>query len=75
MVAPYWLCRFRSFVAAPPLRSSGNMLGGFWREMTRDAIRPYRPNCTTCAAPAQLGAPSTVCPRWLKPPFFSAVHP
>jgi hypothetical protein len=29
--------------AAAPFAALGHFLGAFWRELTRDAVRPYRP--------------------------------
>ena len=46
-VEPYWLFRVRNRIAAPPLHHSwqptGSISNGFWRELTRDVVRPYRP--------------------------------
>ncbi len=40
----YWLSRVPLFALLPrPFTVFGNFFAGFWRELTRDVVRPYRP--------------------------------
>jgi len=34
---------FRDFVLPRPFAAVSSIFAGFWRELTRDAVRPYRP--------------------------------
>ena len=44
-----------------PFTAIGGIFAVFWRELTRDAVRPYRPELHyICVAPGPPGARSTV---------------
>lgn len=47
-----------------PFAAMGNAFGGFWHELTRDAVRPYRPELHYMRGPgpawrAKHGLPPT----------------
>ncbi len=42
-VEPYWPFQVPRSPCCPALQLVGNFFAAFWRELTRDVARPYRP--------------------------------
>ena len=58
-----------------PFTMIGNVFAGLWRELTRDVVRPYRPELHYMRGPGPAWRAKARPAAGLTPPIFSVCPP